>query len=76
MKTTDYTDNQIRKALCKEYEDLCHDDFNPEEDMTQREYEDFVLDMNTEQLIEECSVDDRYYTLKDFMDYWGDKPNE
>ena len=76
MKTTDYTDNQIRKALCKEYEDLCHDDFNPEEDMTQREYEDFVLDMNTEQLIEECSVDDRYYTLQDFMDYWGDKPNE
>ena len=72
MKTTDYTDNQIRKALCKEYEDLCHDDFNPEEDMTQREYEDYVLDLNTEQLIEECSVDDKYYTLKDFMDFWGE----
>tara|TARA_R100001163_G_scaffold61436_1_gene51436 strand:+ start:113 stop:346 length:234 start_codon:yes stop_codon:yes gene_type:complete len=75
-KKIEYTDTQLRKALAKEWEYLCHDDFNPEEDMTQREYEDYLLNQDTEMLIEETCTDDRNYTLKEFMDYWGEEPNE
>ena len=70
---SDYTDNQIRKALCNEWEWLCHDDYNPDEDMSQREYEDYVLDLNTEQLIEETCTDNEYFTLKNYMEHWGEK---
>ena len=72
IKKIEYTDNQIRKALANEYEDLCHDDFNPEEDWTQREYEDYLLDLTREQLIQETSTDDKYFTLSEFMEHYGD----
>lgn len=66
-----YTDQQLREALAEEWEWLCHDDFNPEEDMTQREYEDYLLDLTTEQLIEETATDDKYFTLDEFMGHYG-----
>ena len=75
-KKNEYTDKQLREALAKEWEYLCHDDFNPEEDMTQREYEDYLLDLDTAALIKETCTDDKYYTLDEFMEYWGDEPNE
>ena len=75
-KKIEYTDKQLRKALAKEWEDLCHDDFNPEEDMSPREYEDYLLDLTREQLIEETCTDEKYFTLDEYMEYWGDPPNE
>ena len=68
----EYTDQQLRQALCAEYEWLCHDGLE-EGDMTQSQYEFYVSKLNREQLLYETSVDDKYYTLDDFMDYWGDK---
>ena len=48
----------------------------PDEDMTQREYEDYLLDLDTAALIEETCTDEKYFSLKEFMEYWGDEPNE
>ena len=35
-----YTNEELITALVKEYEWLCHDDFDPEEDCTPEEYLD------------------------------------
>ena len=68
-----YTDDQIRYACAAEYEYLCHDiDFDPEEDMTQEQYEEHLTTLTTEQLLEEACLDGEYYTLDHFMEYWGE----
>ena len=66
-----YTAKQIKAALAAEYEYLCHDDFDPEEDMTQEQYEQHLLTLTREELIYETSTDDEYYTLDTFMEHWG-----
>ena len=67
----EYTDNQLREALANEWEYLCHDDFNPDEDMTQKEYEEYLLKQDRASLIEETCTDAEYFTLDEFMEYWG-----
>ena len=72
----EYTDNQLREALANEWEYLCHDDFNPDEDMTQKEYEEYLLKQDRASLIEETCTDAEYFTLDEFMEYWGQQTNE
>ena len=67
----EYTDQQLRQALCAEYEWLCHDGLE-EGDMTQSQYEFYVSKLNREQLLSEIGGDDHYYTLDDFMNHWGE----
>ena len=67
----EYTDDQLREALANEWEYLCHDDFNPDEDMTQEEYEEYLLKQDRASLIEETCTDAEYFTLDEFMEYWG-----
>ena len=67
-----YTAEQLRYALEREYEYLCHDDFNPEEDMNQEQYREYLLPLTVEQLLSEAAVDDEHYTLDFFMEAWGE----
>ena len=60
------TREQLISALVKEYEWLCHDDFDPEEDCTPEEYLDTIKDLSYDELVEETQTDD-IFTLDQFM---------
>lgn len=60
------TKQQLIDALCKEYEFLCHDDFDPDVDPTPEEYRSSLQSMSYDELVEETSTDE-YYTLEDFL---------
>ena len=64
-----YTNQQLIDALVKEYEWLCHDDFDPEEDCTPEQYLDAIKDLSYDELVEETSTDD-IFTLDQFMETW------
>ena len=61
-----YQKEQIIDALVKEYEWLCHDDFDPDTDPTPEEYLDSIKDLPYDELVEETSTDD-IFTLDQFM---------
>ena len=61
-----YTNEELITALVKEYEWLCHDDFDPEEDCTPEEYLDAIKDLSYDELVEETQTDD-IFTLDEFM---------
>ena len=63
---TDYSHQQLVDALSAEYEFLCHDDFDPDVDMTASEYLDYLNAMTHAELIAETSTDDTF-TLSEFM---------
>ena len=71
---SNYTKEQLIDALVHEWEYLCHDDYDPEDD-TPEEYRLKMELLTIEQLIEEASVDlmslDGSYTLDDFMENHG-----
>jgi hypothetical protein len=62
-----YTKEQLIEALYKEYEYLCHDDFDPDEDPTPEEYLEMLKKMSYDDLVEETGTDDDF-TLEDFME--------
>ena len=61
-----YTREQLINALVNEYEYLCHDDFDPDVDLTTEEYRLKIECYNDEDLIAEASVDE-HFTLDQFM---------
>jgi len=61
-----YQKEELIQALVKEYEWLCHDDFDPEEDCTPEEYLDAIKDLSYDELVEETQTDD-IFTLDQFM---------
>ena len=65
-----YSREELINALCAEWEYLCHDDFNPEEDQTPEEYREELQEYTLEQLIEETSTGEGY-TLDEWMEHWG-----
>ena len=65
-----YTKAQLIDALVAEWEYLCHDDFNPDEDQTPEEYREDLIKMTIEQLVEETSTGEGY-TLDEFMENHG-----
>lgn len=65
-----YQKEEIIAALVKEYEWLCHDDFDPEEDPTPEEYLDSIKDLSYDELVEETQTDD-LFTLDNFMDAYS-----
>ena len=65
-----YTRAQLINALVAEWEYLCHDDFDPEEDQTPEEYREELQDYTLDQLIEETSTGEGY-TLDEWMENWG-----
>ena len=67
----DYTKAQLIDALVAEWEYLCHDDFDPDEDQTPEEYREDLIEMTIEQLVEETDTDPEFYSLKQYMEFWG-----
>jgi hypothetical protein len=65
-----YTRAQIIDALCAEWDYLCHDDFDPENDQTTEEYRNDLIKMTLEEIIEETGIDEDY-TLDEYMESWG-----
>ena len=61
-----YQKEELIQALVKEYEWLCHDDFDPGEDCTPEEYLDAIKDLSYDELVEETQTDD-IFTLDQFM---------
>ena len=52
------TREQLIDALVKEYEYLCHDDYDPDEDLTPEEYLEMINTLSYEELVSETSADD------------------
>jgi hypothetical protein len=65
-----YTREQLINALVNEYEYLCHDDFDPDVDLTTEEYRLKIECYNDEDLINETAVDE-HFTIQQFMETWG-----
>ena len=65
-----YTRADIINALVAEWEYLCHEDFDPDEDQTPEEYREDLNEMSLEELIEETSTGEGY-TLDEWMKNWG-----
>ena len=65
-----YTREQLINALVNEYDYLCHDDFDPDVDLTTEEYRLKIECYNDEDLINETAVDD-HFTIQQFMETWG-----
>ena len=61
-----YTREQLINALVNEYEYLCHDDFDPDVDLTTEEYKLKIECYSDEDLIAEASVDE-HFTLDQFI---------
>ena len=64
-----YTRADIINALVAEWEYLCHDDYDPE-DQTPEEYREDLQDYTLEELIEETSTGEGY-TLDEWMENSG-----
>ena len=64
------TREQLIEALVKEYEYLCHDDYNPEEDVTPEEYRGLIETFSHDELIAETRTDEEY-TLEEYLEIFG-----
>ena len=67
MGSSRYSREQLISALAAEYSSLCHDDFDPETDMSDSEYLAHLKSLTVEELVLETSTDD-VFTLDEFMD--------
>ena len=65
-----YTREQLINALVNEYSFLCHDDFDPDVDLTTEEYRLKIERYDDKDLIAEASVDEQF-TIQQFMETWG-----
>ena len=64
------TREQLIEALCKEYEYLCHDDFDPDLDASPEDYREMLEQMSYDDLIVETGTDEEY-TLEDYLSTYG-----
>ena len=65
-----YTKSQLIDALVKEWEYLCHDDPDPD-DQTPEEYREDLIEMSIRQLVEETDTDPEMFSLDEYMEHWG-----
>ena len=63
------TKEQLIEALYNEYAFLCHDDFDPKEDMSIEEYLEMLKEMSYDELVEETSTDE-IFSMDEFMRAW------
>ena len=64
------TKEQLIEALFNEYVFLCHDDYDPDVDISPEDYLTMLKDMNYDQLVEETDTDENF-TLMEYMEAWG-----
>ena len=65
------TREQLIEALYHEYEYLCHDDFDPDEDPTPEEYLEMIKTLSYDELVSETSTDEEY-TLEEYLLTYGE----
>lgn len=66
--TTDmFNRSQLIDALYREYEFLCHDDFDPDVDCSPAEYLDMLNTLSDDELVAEASDDD----IDEFIAAWS-----
>ena len=61
---------QLIDALYHEYVFLCHDDYDPDVDISPEVYLTMLKDMTYDELVEETCTDETYH-LSEFMEAWG-----
>ena len=61
-----YSHQQLVDALSAEYEFLCHDDFDPDVDMSPADYRADISTLSHSELVSRTDTDD-IFTLSDFM---------
>ena len=64
-----YTTDDIRIALLREHQYLCHDDFDSN-DMNDAQYRAFLAPLSRAELIAETDTDATCYTLDEYMQHW------
>jgi hypothetical protein len=64
------TKEQLIEALYNEYVFLCHDDYDPDVDVSPEDYLEGLKEMTYDELVEETCTDDTYH-LSEFMEAWG-----
>jgi hypothetical protein len=64
-----YTRSQLITALHHEYEFLCHDDFDPDVDITPAAYLEWLNTCTDDDLVTE-SCTDSTYTLDEYLTTW------
>jgi|TARA_B100000035_G_scaffold121728_1_gene103483 hypothetical protein len=64
-----YSKAQLIDALVTEWEYLCHDDPDPD-DQSPEEYREDLIEMSLDELVEETSTGEGY-TLEEYMENWG-----
>jgi len=65
-----YTREQLIHALAAEYDYLCHDDFDPDVDMSPAEHLSYLQSLSLDDLIAETTTDD-IYTVDEFIHNYG-----
>lgn len=60
------TRQHLIDALCREYEFLCHDDFDPDVDPPLDEYREMLNKMTIGDLVLETGTD-QHYTLDEYL---------
>jgi len=65
--TTPFNRDELIDALYREYEFLCHDDFDPDVDATPAEYLDMLNTLSDDELVAEASDDD----IEEFLSAWS-----
>ena len=61
---------QLIDALYNEYVFLCHDDYDPDVDLSPETYLERLKEMEYDELIEETNTDVSY-TLEEYLEVWG-----
>ena len=64
---TSFNRDELIDALYREYEFLCHDDFDPDVDATPAEYLDMLNTLSDDELVAEASDDD----IEEFLSAWS-----
>jgi len=63
------TKEQLITALSAEYEYLCHDDFDPDMDVSPEDYRVMLTQMSMNELIEETSTGE-HFSLEEYLNTW------
>ena len=69
-----YTKEQLIQALHDEWVHLCHDDYEPGDELytSPEEHLEWLQGLTYEQLVEETGCDEKIYSLDEFMSHFGE----
>ena len=65
-----FTKEQLIEALYNEYVFLCHDDYDPDVDVSPETYLEGLKELTYDELVEEACVDE-HFTLMEYVEAWG-----